>query len=396
MKQTVAIIGGGAAALLLAAFLDENRFRVTIYEKNKSLGRKLLVAGSGGFNLTHAEALADFINRYTPVPFLKPALEGFSNDDLQRWLAQIGVPTFVGSSKRIYPVKGIKPIAVLNKILAVLERKKVTIATQQEWTGWNEKGELVFNEETIVSADHTVFALGGGSWKVTGSDGSWLRHFTIRQIPTQAFRAANCAVAINWPSTFLDRQEGKPLKNILIHCGNKHQSGEVVVTRFGMEGNAIYALSLQIQQQLQSDNKAIIYLDLKPSLSQTEIERRIESTPKQKMTDILKNVIKLRPVAIQLIKTHLNKKQFLDPPQLASLLKQLPLTVTDVAPIDEAISTTGGIDLSAVDSNYQLKALPHHYCIGEMLDWNAPTGGYLLQACFSMGVRLAQHLNELE
>jgi uncharacterized flavoprotein (TIGR03862 family) len=393
MKQTVAIVGGGAAALLLAAFLDEQQFSITIYEKNKSVGRKLLVAGSGGFNLTHAEPLPAFIERYAPVSFMRPALEGFSNAALRQWLGQIGVPTFVGSSKRIYPVKGIKPIMVLNTILAVLEKQQVSIATQQEWTGWNERGELLFNQETVVKADHTVFALGGGSWKVTGSDGSWQKYFAERQVPTKAFAAANCAVQIHWPAAFLDRQEGQPLKNILIHCGDQQQSGEVVVTRSGMEGNAIYALSLPIQQQLQTSGAAHIYIDLKPSLPQAVVEQRIREATGQKMTAILKNSIKLRPVAIQLIKTHLNKEQFLDPQQLASFLKRLPLTVVGTAPIDEAISTTGGIDLSAIDAHYQLKALPHHYCIGEMLDWNAPTGGYLLQACFSMGVQLARHLN---
>ncbi|MEL7220935.1 MAG: NAD(P)/FAD-dependent oxidoreductase, partial [Bacteroidota bacterium] len=251
MKQTVAIVGGGAAALLLAAFLDESKYQVTIYEKNKSVGRKLLVAGSGGFNLTHAEPMELFVERYTPATFLQPALSHFNNNLLRQWFVNIGIPTFIGSSKRVYPLKGIKPIEVLNKILSVLERKKVSILTQHTWMGWNNTRDLLFNQNVRINADHTIFALGGASWKVTGSDGSWLPHFTARQIPTQKFKAANCAVAIKWPSAFLNQQEGKPLKNIAIQYGNKRQTGEVVITQFGLEGNAIYALSWPLQEALQ-------------------------------------------------------------------------------------------------------------------------------------------------
>jgi len=325
MKQTIAIIGGGAAALSLAAFLDTNKFDVSIYEKNKSFGRKFLVAGKGGFNLTHSEEMEAFVKRYTPESFLANALSEFSNTDFIDWLAKIGIPTFVGSSKRIFPEKGIKPIEVLNKIMAVLKTKKVNCHYEHTWIGWDENNALLFKDGQKVKADFCVFAMGGGSWKVTGSDGSWMDTFQEKGISTVPFAAANCAYEVNWPNNFIAINEGRPLKNIAISCGEKTHKGEVVITRFGLEGNAIYHLSPYIQKPLHQHHEAGVFIDLKPSLTKKEITNRlVENKADKKITDILRKIIKLDKTQVNLLKAHLTKAQFLDPLEVADKIKQLP------------------------------------------------------------------------
>lgn len=394
MKKSVSIIGGGSAALLLAAFLDPLKYDVTIYEKNKSMGRKFLVAGKGGFNLTHSEPIEQMIERYTSQIFLKKALLNFDNNDLRKWLGEIGVPTFIGSSKRVYPEEGIKPVEVLNAILSVLKRKGVEIKYEHTWSGWGNKGTLYFNSDTEVKSDYIIFALGGGSWKVTGSDGSWLEHFKPEGIEVLAFEPSNCAYSVDWTEEFIDKYEGSPLKNIAISCLDRTQKGEVVITRFGLEGNAIYALSPQIREERKKSKKASIFLDLKPTLSCDVVEERIKTSTQKNITESLRNDLKLSSVQIGLLKASVSKKVFLNSELLAKSIKKLEIEITGFALLDEAISTTGGLSLEEVDEYFQLKKKSNHYCIGEMLDWDAPTGGYLLQACFSMGVYLARHLNE--
>ncbi|WP_426094812.1 NAD(P)/FAD-dependent oxidoreductase [Flavobacterium sp. DSR2-3-3] len=395
MKKSVSIIGGGPAALILAALLDREKFKVTVYEKNKTLGRKFLVAGKGGFNLTHSEPIAELIARYTPPHFLKKALLDFDNDDFRKWIGTIGIPTYIGSSKRVYPESGIKPIAVLNAILEVLYKQGVTIQFQHTWTGWTSNDAVVFNSDTAIKSDYTIFAMGGGSWKVTGSDGTWLELFERENIPVIPFQSSNCAYRVDWSEDFILEHEGSPLKNIAISCLNKKQKGEAVITRFGLEGNAIYALSPQIRKELQSQQKAIVFLDMKPTLSSADLLQKIKKSTFKKTSETLQKEIKLSPAQIGLLKKYLSKETYLNPELLAQNIKKLSIEITESALLNDAISTTGGIQLNAVDENFQLKDKKSNYCIGEMLDWDAPTGGYLLQACFSMGMHLARHLNSL-
>ncbi|TRX35101.1 NAD(P)-dependent oxidoreductase [Flavobacterium sp. ZT3R18] len=395
MKKSVSIIGGGPAALLLAVFLDVQKFKVTIYEKNKALGRKFMVAGKGGFNLTHSEPIAELIARYTPSHLLQEALLNFDNQDFRNWIDTIGIPTYIGSSKRVYPESGIKPIAVLNAILAVLDKQETDIQYKHTWTGWNSNHDLIFNTDVEVKSDYTIFALGGSSWKVTGSDGTWLDLFKTEGIDTTPFLASNCAYRIHWPEDFIKEHEGSPLKNIAISCLNKRQKGEAVITRFGLEGNAIYALSPQIREELESHQKATIFLDLKPTLSFEDLLQKIKESTLKKTSEKLGKELKLSAAQIGLLKKYLSKETYLNPELLAQNIKKLRIEITGSAPLNDAISTTGGIQLNAVDKNFQLKKLKNQYCIGEMLDWDAPTGGYLLQACFSMGVHLARHLNSI-
>jgi uncharacterized flavoprotein (TIGR03862 family) len=392
MKKTVAIIGGGPSALAAAAFLNPELFDVTIYEKNKSIGRKFLVAGKGGFNLTHSEPIETMISRFSESSVLEAALRSFTNEDLRTWLEEIGIPTYIGSSKRVYPEKGIKPIEVLNKLLAVIETKSVKIEYEKEWTGWKDDA-LTFNSGESVTADYLVFSLGGGSWKVTGSDGSWMNQFENRGIKTVPFLPANCGYEINWKTDFIAKNEGMPLKNIAIEAGDNYCKGEAVITKFGMEGNAIYALSPEIQAELSESGKATVYLDLKPTFTEEQVLTKIcDST--LKITDILRRKLNLSKVQIDLLKSCLTKEEFLSKLQLTEKIKYLPIQIESAAPLDEAISTTGGISMDVISSNFELKEFSGTFCIGEMLDWNAPTGGYLLQACFSMGVFLANTIND--
>ena len=393
MKKQITIIGGGPSAFLLASFLDAEKFTITIYEKNKTAGRKFLVAGKGGFNLTHSESINQLIKRFTPINFLDKALLNFTNIDFRNWLDQIEIPTYIGSSKRVFPEKGIKPIEVLNAILKSLKKKGVIITYNHTFSDWDPKGNPIINNKTIAT-DYTVFSLGGGSWKVTGSDGIWLDTFSKKGIKTKVFQASNCGYKIDWKSNFIQKHEGTPLKNIAVSCNNSIHKGEAVITTFGLEGNAIYGLSPQIRKQLYTNSSATIFIDFKPSLTLENILSKIKKSIFKNTTQILKKELKLSPSQIDLLKTYLSKESYLNIESLAKNIKKFPLELIETASIDEAISTVGGIDLNAISKNFELKKMPNQFCIGEMLDWDVPTGGYLLQASASIGVYLAKYLNE--
>ncbi len=397
MKKSIAIIGSGPAALMLAATLDENTFEVTIYERNSAPARKFLVAGDGGFNLTHSENVEQFISRYTPSHFLEKSIRSFNNSDLRNWLNDIGIETFIGTSKRVFPIKPNKPIDVLNAFLSNLKEKNVQLKTKMEWKGWTEKDELLFqndNKELIVKSDLTIFSLGGASWSKTGSTGNWTAYFTDKNIAIVPFQPSNCAYHVKWNSNFQLLAAGKPLKNISIFCDGIEKKGEVVITQFGIEGGAVYALSPKIRKQLNKNKIAEIFLDLKPMLTTEAVRAKLSSPGNNTISNLLSKELKLNNIAIALLKSILTKEEFTNTALLTGKIKQLPLQITGMAPIDEAISTVGGIALNEMDENFQLKKLPGHFAIGEMLDWDAPTGGYLLQGCFSMGHYLAQQLND--
>lgn len=394
-RKTISIIGGGASSLLLGAILDSEKFDVSIFEKNAALGRKFLVAGDGGFNLTHSEEINDFTNRYNPSKFIAPFIKEFSNNDFRTHLKSIGIETYVGSSKRVFPLKEIKPIQVLNAFENELKKHNIQLFFKHTWKGFDKEGNLLFDNngaEKTIHSDISIFSLGGASWKVTGSDGLWLNHFKEKGINTIAFEASNCAYKIehkNHSKTFF----GSALKNCVFSCGNSSKKGEAVITAFGIEGSGIYPLSSEIRKQLQQNNKAILHIDLKPDLTEKEIKTRIENKGDYSIKDVLSKKINLSEVQIELLKTYSTKEEYTNAKVLSKLIKNFSLQITDSAPIDEAISTVGGIDLKEINAHFELKKLPQHYCLGEMLNWDAPTGGYLLQACFSMAHHLATHLN---
>ena len=392
MKQSISIIGGGTASLMLAAFLDSRIFDITIYEQKSSLGRKFLVAGDGGFNLTHSETIEHFKQRYYPNEVLDKALDEFNNEDFRAWLDQVGIPTFVGSSKRVFPKRGIKPIEVLKAIETYLVNKGVRFEFNKRFVGWKADKTILFDDNVEVTSDINVFALGGGSWKVTGSDGHWLSTFSQAGIPISPFFASNCAFAVDWPADLLANFVGTPFKNIAICHEGSIQTGEVVMTKLGLEGNAIYALSQPIQTQLKQKGQVLIHMDFKPMFSPIQLFDKLNKS-KYNTTKTLKDIIKLSPLQIAMLRTFLTKEDYLDSEVLASKISRFPITIVGSAPLDEAISTSGGLRLDAIDNNYQLINKAQQYCIGEMLAWDAPTGGYLIQACASMGVHLARILN---
>jgi uncharacterized flavoprotein (TIGR03862 family) len=398
MKK-ITIIGTGPAALILAAHLDTSRYAVTMFEKNAAPGRKFLVAGDGGLNLTHGEELRDFISRYTPKAFMDPVIRAFTPGDLCAWLGELGVPTYMGSSKHIFPDEDIKPIDVLNRIVDAAEKNKVVIHKNHTWTGWNENGQLLFqnkNGETVaVETDITVFALGGASWPVTGADGAWTSLFEARGISCLPFEASNCAVHITWPAAFVTAAEGQVLKGVTLTCGNASRRGDVVIKASGVEGSPVYFHAGNIRKQLKEKGHATLFVDLQPNRDAEGIDITFRRLSKKSRADILRH-LGLSNVAIQLLKTHLTKDDFLDNIALGKAIKQFELTVTATGPVEDAISTVGGLPLTAINKQFEIKNLPGSYAIGEMLDWDAPTGGYLLQGCFSMGFQLAGFLNELK
>lgn len=399
MKRSISIIGGGASALMLGCSLDRNKFNVCIYEKNAAPGRKFLVAGDGGLNLTHSEAPEKFPERYTPASFLANAFHHFSNRDLINWLQAHDIPTYTGSSGRVFPQKGIKPIEVLNRLLEHIKNNGVEWRLKHEWQGFSESGELLFghNEKQLsVKSDYVIFCMGGASWPVTGSTGNWTNHFREKNIRVHPFEASNCAFRVEWPETLLTKAEGKALKNIQISCDDKTHAGEVVMTRFGLEGSGIYPLSPQIRQQLHAQQQAIIYLDLKPSVSHDNLIKKLhDKTPGTNYTAHIKKQLNLNEVQLLLLKHLVSKEDFLNAELLCRHIKHLRVAVNGTGPVDDAISTVGGIALSETDAQFQLHKLPRHFVVGEMLDYDAPTGGYLLQSCFSMAKFLADHLHSL-
>lgn len=394
-KKSVAIIGGGASSLLLAALLDNEKYKISVYEKNKALGRKFLVAGDGGFNLTHSENINDFISRYSPASFIAPYLTKFTNEDFRIYLKNIGIETYVGSSKRVFPVKNTKPIEVLNAFEQQLLNNHVNLHFQQTWKGFTNNNELLIEHNKEIKnlrADIVIFSLGGASWKITGSMGDWLSYFIEKNIKVLDWEASNCAYKIGHKN-YAKNIFGEALKNCVFTCGNKIKKGEAVITQFGIEGSGVYPLGQEIRSQLKEKGKALLCVDFKPDLNVEEIKKRILEKDDYNIKDTLAKKIKLSDLQIELLKQNSTKEEYNDAHKLSRLIKRFSLEITGTAPIDEAISSVGGIDLNEIDLNFELKKLPKHYCIGEMLNWDAPTGGYLLQACFSMAYHLAKHLN---
>ena len=395
MKR-LTIIGGGSASLMLAAQLDTNKYKVTLFDKKKAMGRKFLVAGEGGLNLTYNSTLEALTSQYFPREFMAPIIRQFNNKDLMSWLKNHEIRTFIGSSNRVFPVLGLKPIEVLNKIVAYISARYIEFKLDTKWEGWNKEGHLCFEEMEDIESDIVVFALGGASWKVTGSDGGWKNSFEKRGVRVQPLRAANCAFEVDWNKNFIATHEGKPLKNIALTYNEHCSKGELNISKFGLEGNAIYALSQKIQEKLLTEESVVIHLDLKPTMTVDQIRSKYMSSHRSKVTDILNKDLNLDRTSIGLLKQFCDKDTFSNPDLLVETIKSVPVIIKSAGELDKAISTLGGIALDEIDENFQLKKIPNSYAIGEMLDWYAPTGGYLLQGCFSMGFVLAKYLNGLE
>lgn len=389
----VAVIGAGPAGLMAAEVIATGGARVTIYDRMPSAGRKFLLAGRGGLNLTHSEPLDAFLARYREAaPHLRAAIDAFPPEALRAWSDALGQPTFVGSSGRVFP-QVMKASPLLRAWLRRLDRLGVRLALRYLWTGWDANGELQFETPegvTSIKPDAAVIALGGASWPRLGADGGWIDSFKARGIQISSLRPANSGFSVGWSDVFRDRFEGQPLKNIALSFGGETVRGEATITRDGIEGGAIYALSAPLRDAVFANGEALLHVALRPDASHADLVERL-SVPrkKQSLSTYLRKQTALSSVAIGLLQEAVIASGLLpstmSPDQLAAFLNAVPVKLTGVAQIERAISTAGGISFDEIDAHYMLRKLPGIFVAGEMLDWEAPTGGYLLQACFATG-----------
>ncbi|PWT85095.1 MAG: aminoacetone oxidase family FAD-binding enzyme [Proteobacteria bacterium] len=383
----VAVIGGGPAGLMAAEVLAAGGARVTVYDRMPSLGRKLLLAGRGGLNLTHSEPFETLITRYgEAATWLRPALEAFPPAALQAWCEALGQSIFVGSSGRVFP-RAMKASPLLRAWLRRLAAQGVAFALRHHWRGWEEDGALRLaapQGEIAVRPRATILALGGASWPRLGSDGSWVD--ALSKDSVEPLRPANCGFAVAWSPLFAGRFEGQPLKRIALTFGDTRVRGEVMITRTGLEGGAIYALSGPLRETIIAECEAPLRIDLLPDRSLAEVEQRLAaSRGKQSLANVLRKALHLSPVAIALLREPPVPLSMLSRAALAARIKALTLPLVGVAPLARAISTAGGVRRTALDELYMLRSRPGTFIAGEMLDWEAPTGGYLLQATLATG-----------
>jgi len=377
-----AVIGGGPAGLMAAETLAAGGVAVTVFDHMPSLGRKLLMAGRGGLNLTHSETLPAMLARYGEARGrIAPALERFTPDALTAWCRDLGQPTFVGSSGRVFPV-ALKASPLLRAWLARLAGLGVAVETRRRWVGWNGDGGLLFEGLAPVRADATVLALGGASWPRLGSDGGWVA--ALHGLGVAPLRPANCGFRVAWSEPFRSRFAGTPLKRIGASFAGRSLRGEALVGDEGIEGGAIYALSAALREAIATDGGATLHLDLRPDLDLPELGHRLgRDRGSQSLSTFLRKAAGLAPVAIGLVQEALHGGG--SSGDLAALVKALPLRLAAAFPLARAISTAGGLRWDELDDAFMLRQRPGVFAAGEMLDWEAPTGGYLLQAAFSTG-----------
>jgi uncharacterized flavoprotein (TIGR03862 family) len=389
--MTVAVIGAGPAGLMAADRLSRTGLAVTLYDRMPSAGRKLLMAGRGGLNLTHTEALPAFLGRYAvAADWLTPAISAFPPDALRAWSAELGEPTFVGSSGRVFPASR-KSSPLLRAWLRRLEGQGVQLRTRRDWQGWDEAGGLLFNGEPPVHADATVLALGGASWPRLGSNGAWTGLLAAKAVAVSPLRPANCGFTVGWSEHFRTRHAGQPLNSIRLEFAGQSARGEAVVTEYGLEGGAIYALSAALREAIDRGAPAELRIDLRPEMTGAELRARLSGVrQRESLSNSLRKAIHLSPAAIGLLREAAGVELPREPAALAALIKSVPLRLLSTQPIARAISTAGGIARSELTDDFMLHRLPGVFAAGEMLDWEAPTGGYLLQATLATGLAAAE------
>lgn len=386
----VAIIGGGPAGLMAAQALAEAGRSVDLYEAMPSVGRKFLMAGKSGMNLTHAEPLDTFLGRYGDRrATLEPMVRAFDNEAVRAWAARLGVETFVGSSGRVFPTD-FKAAPLLRAWLRRLKGDGVQVHVRHRWQGWDGDGGLVFDTpegRTTLSPSATILALGGASWPQLGSDAAWVPWLAGRGVEVSPFRPANCGFDVAWSQHFRDRFAGQPVKPVVLSFAGQSKAGEFVVTEHGIEGGGVYALSAPVRDAIAREGHADLMLDLVPGRDSERLARDL-AKPRggRSLSNHLRRAVGLEGVRAGLVREVLPPDVLESPARLAASLKALPLRLTAPRPIEEAISSAGGVPFAALDERLMLKNLPGVFCAGEMLDWEAPTGGYLLTACFATGL----------
>jgi uncharacterized flavoprotein (TIGR03862 family) len=391
--SNIAVIGAGPAGLMAAEVLAQGGAHVTVYDAMPSAGRKFLMAGRGGLNLTHSEPLPQFLARYREaMPYLAAAIEAFPPQALRDWSEALGQETFIGSSGRVFP-KAFKASPLLRAWLRRLDSMGVRLALRHRWTGWDGQGRLRFQTPDgprAMETHATVLTLGGASWPRLGSDGAWAEILAARGVKIAPLRPANSGFTVAWSDIFRDRFEGQPLKGVAFSLGKLSVRGEAIITRSGIEGGAVYALSAELREAVDR-GRATLQVALRPDLDTKELIAKVSAPKgKQSLSNFLRKAVSLSPVAIGMLqeaaKTSGASLASLSPADLAKLINAVPIELTGAAPIARAISTAGGLAFSELDADFMIRRLPGVFAAGEMLDWEAPTGGYLLQASFATGV----------
>ncbi|MBI1399576.1 TIGR03862 family flavoprotein [Hyphomonas sp.] len=384
----IAIIGAGPAGLMAAEVALEAGARVDIYDAMPSAGRKFLMAGKSGLNITHSEDEAVFRTRYdAPDARLAKMVEAFGPSDIVKWMAGLGIEAHVGSSGRVFPV-GMKASPLLRRWLARLGAAGATLRTRHRWTGWDSEGALVFETMTgqvSVQTDGVVLALGGASWRRLGSDGEWAKILASKGVALEEFSPSNCGFTADW-SAKMPPLAGAPVKNISLSAHGQTVRGDFVITRSGIENGAVYPLAAALRRDIAADGRAVLTIDLLPGTDEAALIVRLAAAhPKDSISNRLRKAARLDAAKIGLLNEVTRGQLPKEPEALARLIKALPLVLAGTAPMDTAISTAGGVPWSALDDGLQLKALPGVWCAGEMIAWDAPTGGYLLTASLATG-----------
>ncbi|QLG89559.1 TIGR03862 family flavoprotein [Chitinibacter bivalviorum] len=394
--QSICIVGGGPAGLMAAEVLAQAGLQVEVFDAMPSVGRKFLLAGVGGMNITHSEPPEPFLSRYgAAAAQLKPMLDEFGGDALRDWVHGLGIQTFVGSSGRVFPTE-MKAAPLLRAWLVRLKAAGVKFHPRHRWLGWNAAGELQFatpDGEITRQFDATLLALGGASWAKLGSDGKWLPVLAAKGVNIAPLQAANCGFDVNWSPFLAKKFAGTPLKAVAASASmdERKKVGEFVITEGGVEGSLVYAISSALREQINLHGSTTLWLDLLPQKPAAEVHSALmQPRGADSMANHLRRKLKIEGIKAALLHEILSKEQFMQPDVLAAAIKSLPIKLLAPRPIDEAISTAGGVKWDAVDQALMLKAAPGVFVAGEMLDWEAPTGGYLLTACFATG-RHAAH-----
>jgi uncharacterized flavoprotein (TIGR03862 family) len=393
--KRIAVIGSGPAGLMVAERIATAGVSVTIFERMPSVGRKLLMAGRGGLNLTHSEPAEKFITRYGEAdPRLIAALQAFPAAAAVAWAEGLGQPTFIGSSGRVFP-KSMKASPLLRAWLARLRDAGVVIRTRVRWLGWAADGALRLHDDATGDFserfDGTILALGGASWPRLGSDATWVPVLAADGVAIEPLQPANVGVLTDWSDFLREKFAGQPLKRIALTIGERRVRGEAMITRTGLEGGAIYVAGEAIRAVL-SNGPAEIIIDLRPDLATEPLAERLAEAPsKQSLGNTLRKAAGLDAAAVALLNEAAGKANPLPrtPIELAMRIKAVPLVVTGFAGMDRAISTAGGVAFNSLDDHFMLRTRPGVFIAGEMLDWTAPTGGYLLQACLATGIAAA-------